>query len=241
MDLVTSDATGQENSRTRIFAQGERVRMDQNDSQVSMIFLGDEFLVLDHEKKSYVVMDEAMLEQVNTQISAAMEQMEAQLASMPPAQRAMMEDMMKGKMQGLMGASNDPSPKPRVEANGSGEWQSKPCNKFSVFEGEEKVQDICAASLEEIEGGEDLMQAFRSMAEFITEMTESMPFGSGDDGLNPGELMDQIDGFPVHTVEYTNGVVSGEVLLESVVEQDVDEGLFSAPADYQRQEILQGR
>jgi len=237
MELATKNATGQETSRTSIFAQGEKVRMDENDSQVSMIFLGDEFLVLDHKKKNYVVMDDEMLEQVSTQISAAMQQMQAQLADLPPAQRAMVEEMMKGKMRGLMAQGDDPSPAPRVEAIGSGEWKSHPCDKYAVFEGMEKTQEICATDFQEIEGSEEMMQAFHNMAEFVTKLTESMPMGNGG-GLNPGELMDQINGFPVHTLEYENGVVTIEVLLESVAEQDIDENLFSVPTGYKKQDLL---
>jgi len=47
--------------------------------------------------------------------------------------------------------------------------------------------------------------------------------------------------FPVHTIEYENGKDTAEVPLESVTEQNLDEGLFSAPADYRRQDLFQGR
>ena len=58
---------------------------------------------MDHKDKSYIVMDEAMLDEVSAQMSEAMKEMEAQLASMPPEQRAMVEQMMKGQMQGMTG------------------------------------------------------------------------------------------------------------------------------------------
>jgi hypothetical protein len=245
MDLVTKSPTGQEADRTNIFAQSEKIRMDMNadkgsGSRVSMIFLGDQFLILEHSDKSYIVMDEAMLDEVSTQISDAMKQMEAQLANLPPEQRAMMEKMMQGQMQGMMGQHNDPAAGPRIEATGTGRWQSYDCKNYSVYEGAQKTQDICAATLDQLAGGEEMMQAFRRMAVFITKMTESMPMQSND-GLNPGELMDQIGGFPVHTIEYENGQVTAEISLESVTEQDLDEDLFSAPSDYRRQNLFQGR
>lgn len=241
MDLVTRNPSGQETDRTNIFAQSDKIRMDMNanegnSSRVSMIFLGDRFLILEHSNKSYMVMDEAMLDEVSTQISAAMEQMEAQLANVPPEQRAMMEKM----MQGMMGQHNVPTAGPRIEATGAGRWQSYDCKNYSVYEGAQKTQDICAATLDQLAGGEEMMQAFRRMSVFITKMTESMPMQSSD-GINPGELMDQIDGFPVHTIEYENGKVTAEVSLESVTEQNLDQGLFSAPEDYRRQDLFQGR
>jgi len=243
MDMVIKDASGQETERTNIFAQSGKIRMDGGSgegSRVSMIFLGNEFLVLDHKDKTYIVMDEAMLDEVSSRIDAAMKEMEEQMASMPPEQRAMMQQMMKGQMQGMMGQKGTVSPPPRVEATGTGQWLSGTCKQYAVYEGDEKTQDVCAAALSEIEGSDVVMRAFRSMAAYVKKMTESMPMGSGD-SVNPGELMDQIDGFPVHTIEYENGEVAGEVTLESVGEQDLDETLFVAPADYRRQDVFGSR
>lgn len=245
MDLVTKNPAGQETDRTNIFAQSDKIRMDMNadegnGSRVSMIFLGDRLLILEHSKKSYMVMDETMFDEVSTQISAAMKQMEVQLANMPPEQRAMMEKMMQGRMQGMMGQRNVPAAGPRIEATGTGQWQSYDCKNYSVYEGAQKTQDICAATLDQLAGGEEMMRAFRRMAVFMTKMTESMPMRSSD-GINPGKLMDQIDGFPVHTIEYKNGRVFAEISLESITEQSLDEGLFLAPSDYRRQNLFQGR
>jgi len=238
MDMVTRSASGQETDRTRIYAQAKMIRMDEVSGDVaagSMIFLGDEFLYVDHRDKSYIVMDEAMLDEVSTQISDAMKQMEAELASMPPEQRAMVEQMMKGRMQGMMGQQGAPSPGPRVEAMGSGEWQSYSCQKYAVFEGPEKTQDLCAAELDEIDGADEIIDAFRNMAAYMTKMTESMPMRSKE-GMNPGELMEQIDGFPVHSVDYENGRVARETSLDAVTEQKLDEDMFAAPEGYRQQD-----
>ena len=241
MDMVSKDTAGNETARTRIHADGERVRMDEMErgERTSVIFLGSEFLVLDHKDKSYIVMDEAMLDEVSAQISAAMKQMEQELANLPPEQRAMAEQMMKQQMGGMMGQQEAPPP-PRVEALGSGEWGSYKCNKYAVYERGKKSQEVCAAPLSDIEGADLMLKAFRGMTGFINKMTESMPH-RGSAGFNPGELMDQIDGFPVHMIDFAGGRVAGETTLESVAAEDVDPGLFSAPADYQRMDPLAGR
>ncbi len=103
MDMVTRDAAGQETDRTRIYAQSKMIRMeqiveDESGPEGTMIFLGNEFIYVDHKEESYIVMDEAMVDDVSAQVSDAMKQMEAELANMPPEQRAMVEQMMKGRM-----------------------------------------------------------------------------------------------------------------------------------------------
>jgi hypothetical protein len=243
MELVTTDASGQETNRSKIYAQSEMIRMDEGGDSAaggSMIFLGNEFLYLDHEDKSYIVMDEAMLDEVSAQMSEAMKEMEAQLASMPPEQRAMVEQMMKGQMQGMMGQQGDSSPTLRVEETGKGKWQSYTCRNYRVSVGAEKTEDICAAELDEIDGADELMEAFRNMAAYMTKLTESMPMGAKD-RMNPGELMEQIDGFPVNTIYYENGSVVREESLDSVTEQDLEPGMFAAPEGYRREDPFGGR
>lgn len=243
MDMVTKDASGQETDRSKIQAQAEMIRMDQvggNDA-TSMIFRGHELLYVNHGDKSYIVMDEAMLEKVSTKMSEATKQMEAQLARMSPDERAMMERMMKGRMPpGMAGQKSAPRQAPRVESMGSSKWQSYKCQQYAIYKGAEKTQEVCAADLDDVDGAEEAIETFRNMAAYMTKMTESLPMRSAD-GMNPGELMDQIDGFPVHTIDYKNGVVTGETSLDSVTEQDLGKDLFDAPEGYVREDPFVGR
>jgi len=94
--------------------------------------------------------------------------------------------------------------------------------------------------LDEVDGSDEVIESFRNMAAYITKMTESLPMRSND-GPNPGELMNQIDGFPVHTIDYDNGVVVSEMSLDSILEQDLDDELFAAPKGYRRQDPFGGR
>ncbi|MGI9236361.1 MAG: DUF4412 domain-containing protein, partial [Woeseiaceae bacterium] len=179
-------------------------------------------------------------DKVSTKISDAMKQMEAQMANMPPEQRAMVEKMMEGRMQGMTDQKGASAPPPRVEAMGSAKWNSYKCREYAVFEGEQKVQEVCAAKLDDVDGSDEVIEAFTAMAAYIKKMTESMPMMKND-GLNPGELMEQIDGFPVHTVDYLNGQVVREMSLDSVIEQDLDPDMFTVPKGYRREDPLAGR
>ena len=240
MEMVTKDAAGTETDRTKIYAQDERIRMEHSGpggADATMIFLGDRFLYVDHSEETYMVMDEAMLEDVSSKINEAMKEMEAQLAAMPPEQRAMVEQMMKGQMQGMMQKEPRERPALRIESTGRGEWQSERCTEYDVFTGDQLSQQICAADLDEIDGGDEMIAAFRSMAAFIEKMTESMPMVSNDQP-NPGELMEQIDGFPVHTIDYANGSKISESTVDSVAEEDLDDTLFSPPDGYRRQDPM---
>jgi len=244
LDLVRTDASGAETDRNEIFSQGGKLRIDSGggpfSSDVSMIFLGDRFLVIDHDEKSYIVMDEAMLTAMSAKMSEAMEQMQAQLAKMPPEQRAMAEQMMKGQMAAL--ANLESAPPPRVEPIGPGEWEGTPCTRYAVFEGPDKSQDVCAAPLNHIDGAADMMQAFMGMAKFVQKLSESLPGPlAASLSANPGAVMDQIDGFPIHAVEYRLGEPAGESRLESIREQELSDSEFSAPEGYRLEDPFAGR
>ena len=167
-----------------------------------------------------------------------MKQMEEQLANVPAAQREMIEQMMKGKMKGMM-SQQAPTEGPRVESGGSSQWRSYPCVKYTVYQGTEKTQEICAAAMDQIGDSGEVMTAFRKMAEFVKKMIASLPdMVASRFAGNPMEMMDQIDGFPVHTLQFENGKVSQEVSLESVSEQALAENLFTPPADYKKLDMF---
>ena len=88
MQLDTKDAAGAVTESVKLYAQSGKIRMedigDTTGQEMSMIFVGQEFIVVDHDAKTYIVMDEAMVQEMGVKVNAAMEQMRAQMADMPP-------------------------------------------------------------------------------------------------------------------------------------------------------------
>ena len=75
------------------------------------------------------------------------------------------------------------------------------------------------------------------MAEFMKKLAASLPFAANM--TNPTEMMDQFEGFPVHTLHFENGKLRQEVSLESANEQSLGQDLFTPPSDYKRQDFMQ--
>ena len=133
LDMVTKGPSGQTIEAMKVYAQSGKIRMDgvgqPADERMSMIFLGEEFLVLDHSEKKYIVVDADMIAEVGSQMEAAMQSMQAQLADMPPEQRAMVEEMMQGQMQGMIGAGSEPPAPPRSIAKRTGGSSAEPTRR----------------------------------------------------------------------------------------------------------------
>lgn len=246
MNLVTEVPAGDIVESVTVLAQNGKIRMedigDSSGADMAMVFVGQEFIVIDHSKKSYIVMDEAMMAEMGAKINDAMAQMQKQLAGMPPEQRAMVEQMMEQQMGGFMGETDDSGPPTRVVETGSGSWDSGDCTQYAVYEGEEKTQEVCAAPLSDIDGADEAMKAFESMARFMKSLSESMPGPLGASmAENPMLLMEEIDGFPVHTVDYANGAIASETTLKSVEEKSLDPALFAVPNGYTREDPFAGQ
>jgi len=94
--------------------------------------------------------------------------------------------------------------------------------------------------LDHIGGMDEMTRAFEHMAQFVKKLTEALPIPIGD-SMSPGEIMDQIDGFPVQRTMYLNGEVTGVDSLESLTEKELDDSLFVAPDDYKRTDPFKGR
>ena len=245
LEMVTKDLSGNEKERTQIYAQDGYLRLDSDGgpfaAEVSLIFDGSRFLVIDHGEKSYIIMDEEMLTRMTNKMNEAMEQMKAELANLPPEQRAMAEQMMQSQMQGLMGGGEPPSP-PRVEATGESEWGGRACTKYDVFENDIKTQEICSAPLDQINGAGEMMDTFQGMASFVKKLSESLPGPLGSSfNDHPGMVADLIGGFPVHSVEYRMGKPNTEVSMESIREEELSADKFEVPADYELEDPFAAR
>jgi hypothetical protein len=103
IQMETTDFTKNKTTPREILVDADRLRI--NDGDTSVMFLtkgGNRLVTLNKTRNEYQEMDQAMFDAMGQQLSGMMAQMEAALKGMPPAQRAQMEQMMKGKMGGLI-------------------------------------------------------------------------------------------------------------------------------------------
>lgn len=238
IELLTRDMSGQELDRMTFYTESDRSRMDQSgaDGSFSVIFLDDEFLYLDHAQRNYMVMDEAMLEGIGAQVSEAMKQMEAQLANLPPEQRAMVEQMMSEQMRGE--AMTMDIPVLEIRKLGSDRWQSYDCTLAEMLEDGMKIQEICSVDYDQVDGSGEVRDSFMRMAGLLNKLYDMIPFG-GQGVRNPMEMLNELDGFPVRAVEFENGNAVRETILESSTEKAIDAGIFALPSNYARIDPLE--
>lgn len=206
----------------------------------SMVFLGgkNEMIMIDHDNKSYIIMDEATMKSLAAQIEQAMSQMEAAMKDMPPDQREQMMEMMKQKMPGMGGGSYV---EPVLKKVGEGNVKGVSCVKYDVYRGDEKVRQHCVANWNSIQGGEEMMTVMLRMADFVDMMAKSFSKAGSLAGgqmqfeKNVFNQLNQLNGFPIETIEYSDGKEESISTFESSEKTTVDASDMAPPAGYTKQ------
>lgn len=239
IEMVSKDLnSNQETSTDKIYAEGNMVRIESDQEgttdRTTTIFRDETLFIVNHQDQTYHRMDKDSMTRMSSQMSEAMKQMEAQLANVPPEQRAMMERMMKGRMPGGMpGAMGSDRPQRRIEVGGDEQVGEYSCTMYTVYRGTEKTQEVCAAPVSQVAAAEEAMDAFQAMGRFSKQLTESVqqsPLAAPLD--NPFQFLDEIHGFPVLVREFVGGHASSEVFLKSATRQSLSNELFSVPDGY---------
>ena len=239
IEMVSKDPnSNQETSIDKIYAEGNMVRIKSHQKGTSdrttIIYRDDTLLIVNHKDQTYYRMDKESMARMSSRISDAMKQMEAQLANLPPEQRAMMEKMMKGRTPGGMrDAMGSNRPQRRVEAGGNQQVGKYSCRMYTVYLGEEKTQEICAAPVSQVAAAAEAMDALRAMGRFSKQLVDSIqqsPLAAPVD--NPFQVLDEVDGFPVLVREFEGSRASREVFLKSATQQRLSDELFSVPHGY---------
>ncbi|MEM7350649.1 MAG: hypothetical protein AAF657_07570 [Acidobacteriota bacterium] len=235
-------------------AEGRHLKMGigggSQNTKGDMIFRGDrrEVVVVDHDQKSYMVMDREQMQAIAGQVNSALSQMQEALKNVPADQRAIVEKMMKERMP-QQPQSQAPR-RPASELKKTSERATHngyPCIKYEVHQNGKKLRELWVTDWKNVEGSSEVAQTFEDMADFFREMMDSfsslagaagggpLPFGSGD---NFFEHIKDLDGFPVVTKEFAeDGSLEGEGALRSARRQTIDPDAFEPPSGYKRQEM----
>jgi hypothetical protein len=232
--------SGQEQSQQVMQVQDGKARIEGGRDSVT-IFKNDTLYILDGQRKTYMMMDRAAIERTANSMNQAMEQMRAQMASMPPEQRAMMEQMMKQNGMGAaLGAPATKAPVLDAKATGSnGSYQGKSCKLWDTTRDGALSQQLCVVPFNTLQGASELRELSAKMQSFLNSLTGPMRQMLGNSPMQQSpELAKKLNGFPVITRTYRDGVLTPEeTVVKSWQSQKIDAALFEIPAGYTKQEM----
>lgn len=243
-DAEDGTSSKSESGSTKFMVDGSKIKMSGfGDGGSEMIYNGDrqEMLIVNHDRKSYFQLDKKSVEEMAAKVNDAMAQMEAQLAKMPPAQRQMMENMMKDKMPAAV------SEKPELTVSRTGKTDTVAgyeAERIDVMSPDGKQRELWVASWSDLKGSKQIAEAFKGMSQLFSGMMNAFsegPLGrfaqvqTQNDWM---EQMHQLNGFPVMTREFDKaGKLISETALSNVEETDIADSEFAPPKGYKRQKM----
>ncbi|MGH9592229.1 MAG: hypothetical protein ACRD5L_04005, partial [Bryobacteraceae bacterium] len=231
-DLATGEVTKRE-----ILVDADRLRMNETgeSAHTSVLFLTDggqnRMLVLDTAKNEYREIDQQMIDQMSAlggQAAAAaaqmQTQMQAQMKNMTPEQRAVMEQMMKGRGIPGMPAATAAPVRTVYTAKGSGSANGFACTKYEGDRGAEKVSEVCAADPGDLKFAASDFQVLQKMKEFTAGL-QTMANSMIDTSSVASLAENGFSGFPVQQTSFKNGQASSRTdtkVIESAALSNAD-------------------
>lgn len=230
--LISEKTTTGTTSRTNQM-QIEKTRMraanaGANGEQQTMVFDGTKqvLLMINDAKKTYTEMTKADADRLGAQMSDAMAQMQAQMASLPPAQRAQIEAMMAGR--GMPGAAAPVKTVYRkVGTDKVGKWA---CDRYDGFQGEQKTTELCTVDPKDLGFALTDFEVSRQLAEFFAKL---VPAGA-EAMFRVGTAEAQgFSGVPVRRT--TLGANGSTTEITDVSRQNFPDATFAVPAGYAKE------
>jgi hypothetical protein len=199
----------------------------------SMIFRGDKKLLwmVNTDDKKYTEMTEEDAKAMGAKLGDAMAQMQEALKNAPPAQRAMMEKMMKGQMAGM-------NPKERtVKPMGKSKTiNGFDCKGYIVSISDGQTTEVWAADPKSLKIESADLSVLKEFGEFMKAMLPGMDQFADliKDYDSPGK--DQVPGFPVLTIQKdASGKEQWRSELVKVDKGTIPAGKFEVPAGFKKE------
>lgn len=212
-----------------------------SDKNTDMIFNYDEqnMSIISHEDKSYMILDKNTGSSIKNEMEKMMEEA---LANVPPEQRAMMENMMKQRMSQMLGSQETKIEMPKTDfraTNRNDTINGYDCVYYEVLKNDQKESEYCVASWSELDASDNIKNSFTNMAKFMESFLEQIrKMSPVQVDSNPFSIMEEMNGFPVLTRQYSKGKISEETTLSSIIEKDIPDSVFQMPEGYKKQSLM---
>jgi hypothetical protein len=204
-----------------------------------IIFRGEEqqMLIVDDEDKTYMVLDQAMIQGIATQMSAMMKQVEQAIASLPKEQ----QEMARRALQQQNPAAAPTATPVEEDVRRTSERATRegyPCVKYEVFEEGAKIRELWVTDWSNVRGQGDIATAMRSFADFAESLTSSVSGLGGASspssiGSSIASWWHGIEGLPIVTTDIEDGHPVEESVVRSIEAADLDpRKVFEVPEDY---------
>jgi len=212
----------------RFWAQDGNARVEAGKNVT--LLKGESMVVIDTKQKTYMLLDRAAITQMAGQMKDMQAQMDAQLAGLPPEQRAMAERMMRGSIPG--GGAAAPQIE-RVDTGESEQANGRACRLWNVKRNGELTQQQCVVPYSTLPGEENLREVVERMASLTEALQRSLPQAEAS-----SEIAGGMNGYPVLTRYFERGKPTGrERRVTAWREESVAGDKFEIPRGFEQRKM----
>lgn len=235
----TSTLRPDQKETTQIYVDADRLRIETKGGAMShvVIFRQDKqlFWMIDSKDGSYMEMRKEDVQQIQATMNESMKALEAQMKNLPPEQRQMMEQMMKGKMST---ATPKKAPQGAYKKTASGEKVNQwICDKYEgYFEGK-KIKELWTTDWKQFGLSAEEFNVFKEIGEFFEGLAKNAPMTFDKVGSEEWAKEQGYAGIPVKTLSYLDGQLQGTMEITAARRQDFNASLFDLPAGLKKKEF----
>jgi len=236
--IVQKETSGDRTTTNQIQIEKDRMRAEASGpagEKQAFIFDGAKQVmwIVNYDRKSYSEITKADVDRLGGQMSAAMAQMQEQLKSMPPEQRAQVERMMAGRMGG---AGPGAAPKPEYKKTGTdrvGKWT---CDKYEGTLNNQKTVELCTVDPKALGFTMADFAVSQQLAAFFAKLVPQ----AAQNMFQLGRMEEQgFSGIPVRRQSFGARPSTSEIT--DVTRQNFPDATFAVPSGFEKQDSPFGR
>jgi hypothetical protein len=234
--IVEKTTTAGSTKTSQIQIEPERIRAETGDGQ-TVIFSGPKqtLWIVNDGRKSYNEITKADVDRMGGQINDAMARMQEQLKALPPAQRAQIENMLKGR--GVPGIGGAP-PKIEYRKTGSDKVGSWTCDKYEGMRNGQKVNELCTVDPKVLGFAISDFQVARQLMDFFGKLVPA----AADQMFTIGTMEEQgFSGVPVRRITFSSDQRQSVSEMTQATRQAFAAATFEVPSGYQKEAFGLGR
>ncbi len=225
-------------STSKVYIEDGMMRVDTTGEDANtMIYRKDKglFWVINKGDNTYSEITRQDIKKMKKQMDSAMSRMQEQMRNMPPQQRQMMAQMMKGRMPSKPAKTVFRKGRSGVKVN---KWK---CTEYSGFRQGEKVRSIWTADWKKLGMSRDDIDVINGMSEFFEGLAGK---NNKESFMRVGSRRWEHDkgyaGVPVKTVTYKNGRKMHVSELKAVKRKNFSSSLFDLPGGLKKMSFERG-
>ena len=199
----------------------------------TVIFRSDKEVlwVINTADNSYTEMTKQDIKKIKGRMDEAMSMMQEQMKKMPPEQRAMMEQMMKGKAMPMPAQPEKEVYKKVASGVMAGKWK---CDKYEGYRNGQLTEEVWTTSWKSLGIEQKDFRVMQSMGEFMSELSPdaASKFNVGSDEWEENQ---GYPGVPVRKISYSMGKKVSQNEIQEVKKKKIDSSLFELPKGLTKQ------